>query len=313
MSNTHGFSNEKMDANFDNAEDSHSKIGHKNASSNAKVVLRNEQKVDESKSSTMFDLRAVIVIGLLLPWAFPVVLDSLQDLPSTLGLPHNWDESRSIESFLSSHFPWSKDPSFLCLLTALSAPHLFYFWVWTHPLGWKGLCRDFLPTLTDPCHAFAMVAYFLKLLQGLLMAAWLRGRDSGGIVGLLRDIFQAFFTPGLVKETTIGFASAAYKYIAGLNTAQALLGIELILFGQILNVSVYKAIGEHGVYYGCRLGKVVPWCDGFPFNFLPHPQYLGSSLSIWGVCIFLGGMIPYGVPVVMSCFYAFSSWVEATL
>ena len=52
---------------------------------------------------------------------------------------------------------------------------------------------------------------------------------------------------------------------------------------QILNVSIYKAIGADGVYYGVRLGKQVPWVTGFPFNMsLSHPQYVGSVLTVWG-------------------------------
>ena len=47
----------------------------------------------------------------------------------------------------------------------------------------------------------------------------------------------------------------------------------LILAGQTLNVAIYRAIGNDGVYYGFKLGRTVPWCSGFPFNIgLRHPQ-----------------------------------------
>jgi hypothetical protein len=47
------------------------------------------------------------------------------------------------------------------------------------------------------------------------------------------------------------------------------------------------AIGKNGVYYGTRLGKHVPWCDGYPFNVISHPQYAGVVLSLLGVALLL--------------------------
>jgi protein-S-isoprenylcysteine O-methyltransferase Ste14 len=43
------------------------------------------------------------------------------------------------------------------------------------------------------------------------------------------------------------------------------------------------AIGKVGVYYGTRLGATVPWVEGFPFNVVRHPQYVGAVLSLWYV------------------------------
>ena len=51
---------------------------------------------------------------------------------------------------------------------------------------------------------------------------------------------------------------------------------------QVLNLSIYRAIGQDGVYYGIRLGKQIPWCDSFPFNIVSHPQYVGSIMTVWG-------------------------------
>ena len=43
------------------------------------------------------------------------------------------------------------------------------------------------------------------------------------------------------------------------------------------------------VYYGGRLGKRIPWCTGFPFSIVSHPQYVGSVLTVWGCfCLTLG-------------------------
>ena len=51
---------------------------------------------------------------------------------------------------------------------------------------------------------------------------------------------------------------------------------------QALNVGIYRAIGNPGVYYGFKLGHHVPWRTGFPFNVVSHPQYVGSALTVWG-------------------------------
>jgi methylene-fatty-acyl-phospholipid synthase len=54
---------------------------------------------------------------------------------------------------------------------------------------------------------------------------------------------------------------------------------------QWLNVSIFKAIGHAGVYYGFKLGHTIPWYSGFPFNFVSHPQYVGSVLSVVGAAV----------------------------
>lgn len=66
----------------------------------------------------------------------------------------------------------------------------------------------------------------------------------------------------------------------------------LLTFGQALNVGIYKAIGKAGVYYGFKLGKKVPWVTGFPFNIMSHPQYVGSTLTIWGALLLVYAVQP---------------------
>lgn len=41
------------------------------------------------------------------------------------------------------------------------------------------------------------------------------------------------------------------------------------------------------MYYGVKFGHKIPWCHGFPFNTVSHPQYVGCVLSIWGVVALL--------------------------
>ncbi|GFH15500.1 phosphatidyl-N-methylethanolamine N-methyltransferase, partial [Haematococcus lacustris] len=76
----------------------------------------------------------------------------------------------------------------------------------------------------------------------------------------------------------------------------AALSLPHILYAAIwlkaLNVGIYKAIGKVGVYYGTRLGHTVPWVTGFPFSVVPHPQYVGSALSVWGGAALLANQLP---------------------
>eukprot|EP00891_Asterochloris_glomerata_P001016 jgi/Astpho2/1016/Aster-00839 len=44
-----------------------------------------------------------------------------------------------------------------------------------------------------------------------------------------------------------------------------------------------------------QLGHKVPWCTGFPFNVVRHPQYVGSVLSIWGGVILAFHQSPPGL------------------
>ena len=46
---------------------------------------------------------------------------------------------------------------------------------------------------------------------------------------------------------------------------------------------------------GVKLGHKVPWVNGFPFNVVPHPQYVGSSLSVWGMAALVWGQGPPGI------------------
>src|SRR5215467_9828292 len=58
------------------------------------------------------------------------------------------------------------------------------------------------------------------------------------------------------------------------------LGLALIAGGQTLNLSVFYRLGKVGVFYGDRFGHQVPWCRGFPFSLVKHPQYGDTLLSI---------------------------------
>ena len=69
---------------------------------------------------------------------------------------------------------------------------------------------------------------------------------------------------------------------------------------QALNVGIYRAIGNSGVYYGFKLGHHVPWHTGFPFNVVSHPQYVGSALTVWGAIALV--RLPRQLSMVNICF-----------
>ena len=63
----------------------------------------------------------------------------------------------------------------------------------------------------------------------------------------------------------------------------------------MLNLSIFRAIGQAGVYYGFKLGHTVPWVHGFPFNVVSHPQYVGSVLTVWALAVLLWAQAPAGL------------------
>merc|ERR1711879_139067 len=84
----------------------------------------------------------------------------------------------------------------------------------------------------------------------------------------------------------------------GAMPARLRLGLGLLIPGQILNIGIYNAIGADGVYYGCKLGRPVPWATGFPFNLgIRHPQYVGSVLSWAGLLTLLAATPSTAAPL----------------
>ena len=45
---------------------------------------------------------------------------------------------------------------------------------------------------------------------------------------------------------------------------------------------------------GFKLGHTIPWVEGFPFNVVNHPQYVGSVLSVWGAAALVWTQAPQG-------------------
>jgi methylene-fatty-acyl-phospholipid synthase len=90
-------------------------------------------------------------------------------------------------------------------------------------------------------------------------------------------------------------------------------GLALIVAGQTLSFAVFYRLGRVGVFYGTRLGHMVPWCTGFPFSILRHPQYVGTVLSIWGFFLSLRFPAPDWVvlPAIETLYYAIGSRLES--
>src|SRR5262249_36220966 len=90
------------------------------------------------------------------------------------------------------------------------------------------------------------------------------------------------------------------------------IGGALIAFGQVLNVGVFVRLGKIGVFYGNRLGYHIQWCKSFPFSLVPHPQYVGAVLSIWG--FFMTTRFPHDdwfmLPLLQTGYYVAGAYLE---
>lgn len=96
---------------------------------------------------------------------------------------------------------------------------------------------------------------------------------------------------------------------------QWVLAAGAIVYGQLLNFGVYHKLGKNGVYYGCKLGHTIPWVTGFPFDSVPHPQYVGSAATSIGVAALICAAAPaaWGISAYWCSLYAFSGFVEQVL
>lgn len=169
------------------------------------------------------------------------------------------------------------------LLTAVlvSTPHWLYAFTWTQPQKFIAICK--VVSNVHPVDCFANLAGLIKVMQLAVILQW--------------------------------YVNAAPMVsLASITALRWLAVVVLVGVGQILNISVMTALGRPGVYYGCKLGKEIPWYHGFPFTVTSHPQYIGSILSTWGIVLLLstpahfGGLV--GVGLVMSYGWCVSSYIE---
>jgi methylene-fatty-acyl-phospholipid synthase len=181
------------------------------------------------------------------------------------------------------------DTTSLWIAALLSVERIAYAAIWRAPDVFRQWCceraggrRGFAGRTSDPIDALAALFATFKALQIGLFLVWCAAHNGGSL--------------------------APYSTNAGVWLA----GVLLIAFGQILNISVFRALGKTGVFYGNRFGYAVPWKRTFPFTWFEHPQYVGAVLSIWGFFILM--RFPAEdwalIPIIETVYYALGASAE---
>ena len=140
-------------------------------------------------------------------------------------------------------------------MLAITLSSILYTIIWLRPAVFLSFCHSLGASL-KPTRIMALLAHVLKLLQFGLIAY--RLWDTG-------FNFTTYVDKALASPTVL---------------ATRLVGFVLGCLGQFLNVSVYSALGEAGVYYGTKLGENIPWQTGWPYSHIRDPQYVGSICSV---------------------------------
>mmetsp|Transcript_27804 Transcript_27804/g.54637 ORF Transcript_27804/g.54637 Transcript_27804/m.54637 type:complete len:227 (-) Transcript_27804:66-746(-) len=169
------------------------------------------------------------------------------------------------------------------LFAAMASPHCLYAYIWDHPADFqrRSAKRPLNLLGSNAVEVMEKLVLGLKAVQLGSVLAWCEW-------GLL---------PACGAAVAAG-NSAVIHAITSASPARWLLGLGLLLPGQALNIGIYRAIGSDGVYYGCKLGRPVPWASGFPFNLgLRHPQYVGAMLSWSGVFALLAATPSTAMPL----------------
>jgi methylene-fatty-acyl-phospholipid synthase len=306
-------------------------------------VLRSAKKhVDEAfrksfakvETLSASKVRWSFVSAILLPQLVIVILSSL--LVGASGPTNVWDPV--LDSWrqwltplisMSQWTTWTSSHNWQIVALGLGIERICYTFVWLCPKTWMRLCRALpLKGRCDPVDVVVAVFFANKLVQILLPLWWWTEVNcasatdgyNGATTGALATKWS------LVRLTDWSSAKELQPSGMWLHWAVArdrllyspyavLTGIHFVLLGQILNLSIYHAIGKNGVYYGARLGKRVPWVNGFPFNFAPHPQYVGAAMTAAGVMMMLGteahltsGLA--GLVVVQTAWYVIMGLIE---
>jgi len=166
----------------------------------------------------------------------------------------------------------------------LSLERLAYVWIARRPDAWVALCgRPWVARLGEPVAVVRRLFIGFKVLQGLVFAGWC-----------------VAFADGLLPRPT-----TEWEALAG--------GAALLLVGQALNFSVFRRLGGTAVFFGGELGYGVRHVSGFPFSLMPHPQYVGAVLSIWGLFLIMRFPHPdwYALPLLETVLYALGARGES--
>lgn len=166
---------------------------------------------------------------------------------------------------------------------ALAVERVVYWFAWIRPARFAAAVRRApVPSASDPVRALRSLFYLFKAIQISVLVGW--------CVWFGDDGFPVPTAPAGV----------------------VLVGILLIAAGQVLNAGVMYRLGTEGVFYGNRFGREIEWQTGFPFSLLPHPQYLGALMSVWG--FLLAMRFPNAdwivLPLISTLYYALGARLE---
>jgi len=164
----------------------------------------------------------------------------------------------------------------------LSLERACYVWTWRYTESFRAFCaRPAVARWGEPVRVLELLFYGFKAIQIGVFVGWCWG------VG----------TFPLARRPPIALG----------------LGLAAIAVGQTLSFAVFRRLGRVGVFYGTRLGHVVPWCTGFPFSILRHPQYVGAVLSIWGFFLSLRFPAPDWIvlPTLETLYYVIGGRLES--
>lgn len=165
----------------------------------------------------------------------------------------------------------------------LALERVAYAGIFHRPEAFERISRHLAPQ-RDPVTIVEWLFAAFKILQALVFGGWCVAHGGAG--------------SGPVPGDVVG----------------PIVGWPLIISGQALNASVFARLGRVGVFYGSRLNREVPWCSGFPFTWFRHPQYVGTTLSIWGLFLVLRYPAAdwLALPALETVYYALGAWVERT-
>lgn len=207
-----------------------------------------EQKRLATAKATAAFHRLVFVLALLLPTIAVVAVEGAGAMVQFAA----WARATA------KHFStYTRDPTWVSAALALSLERVCYTIFWMAPACVTRTCwflsRGIGGTwILSPLDLVVTTFCVNKVIQvASFFALWWQ---ACGPTITLADGESESDTTGSVSTTTLRFEP--------LTPLQLTLGVQLVIFGQILNLAVYHAIGQDGVYYGCRYGRPVTWCTG---------------------------------------------------
>ncbi len=152
------------------------------------------------------------------------------------------------------------------------------------PGSFLALCTRVIPRVRGSQVAVvARLFYAFKALQITVFAAWCWAHCEGSFV-----------------------SAQGLPLVLGLSGA-------LVLAGQVLVLAAFYRLGRIGVFFGDRFGYEVRRCREFPFSVLAHPEYVETTLTIWGLFLALRFPHPdwYALPVIETVYYPAATRLES--